>query len=137
MTDEKVPHPWIADWLGERSWSAPGEPQSEFLVFDTEADCQPFKIIHDRDMMFDHGALVQDYNFIDYFFGDEAKPIRARHYLGDDHVSVSYESNVPAKTTAEAASHLPAEVLAYLQHRFNRIDVLMAEGYQEIWPNPA
>jgi hypothetical protein len=137
LTDDKVPHPWITDWLGERSWSAPGEAPSEFLVFDTQGDSAPFKIVHDRDMMFDHGALVQDYNFIDYFFGDPEKPIRARHYLGDDHISVSYAGDTPAKTKEAAKRHVPEAVLAYLQHRFNRIDVMMAEGYQEIWPNPA
>jgi hypothetical protein len=137
MTDDKAPHPWIQDWLGERSWSAPGDAQSEFVVFETQGDTAPFKIVHDRDMMFDHGALVQDYNFIDYFFGDPAQPIRARHYLGDDHISVSYESDVPAKTKEQAERHLPAEVLAYLRHRFSRIDVMMADGYKEIWSNPA
>lgn len=132
----KVHHPWIEGWKGEPSWSAPGEPMSEFVVFDTQGDSQPFRVTHDRDMMFDHGDCVQDYNFIDYFFGPEDQPIRCRHYLGDDHVSVFLPLEGVPKTSAEVTQRLPVDVLNYLRRRFQRVQVMMVDGYREIWPNP-
>ena len=88
-TDYKVAHPWIPGWVGERSWTPPGDEPSDFISFDTRNEAQPYKIAHNRDMMFSGSRLEQDYNFIDYFFGDPGEPIRARYYLLDDEVSVA------------------------------------------------
>jgi hypothetical protein len=130
---QSVPHPFIPDWSGERSWTAPGEPLSDFITFQTDGDIEPFRISHDRDMMFDGGALVQDYNFIDYFFGDPKHPICGRHYIGDSHVSISFAGSVPLEATPQsAASHVPHEVLRYFRRRFPSVSILTAEGYLEL-----
>ena len=133
MSNEKVQHPWISCWTGERGWTPDGEPQSEFISFDTDNDAEPFRIAHNRDMMFNHGGLEQDYNFIDYFFGDADDPIHARYYLKDDHVSVDLPKAGRVQTLNDAQSAFPTDALAYLQKRFLRIDVLVAEGYTEFW----
>lgn len=128
-----VQHPWISCWIGERGWTPDGEPQSEFIFFNTENGVEPFRIAHNRDVIFNHGELEQDYNFIDYFFGDTDDPIHARHYLKDDHVLVDLPKVSRVNALKDAQGAFPRDVLAYLQKRFARIDVLVAEGYEEFW----
>lgn len=132
--DKKIPHPDVPQWLGERSWTAPGEPVSQFVVWDTEADQQPFKMAHNRDLMVDAGQIAQDYNFIDYWFGDPAAPVTARYYLGDDEISVDLPSGDRSLTLVEAKAAFPRDVLLYLQKRFGTIRVLVDTGYEVIWP---
>lgn len=84
-------------------------------------------------MMFKGGALEQDYNFVDYLFGDPGNPTHARYYLADDHVSVDLP-NLPANATIEQAREaFPVGVLQYLQRRFNTVHVLTRDGYRELW----
>ena len=134
MSDDRPPHPWIPDWAGERSWTAPGEPLSSFITFQTEDGIEPFRITHDRDMMFDGGGLVQDYNFICYWFGDPEHPVRARHYFGDAHIGIALPDNVAVQATADgAAKLLPPGVLNYCQRRFAAVTIMTREGYADVW----
>ncbi|ATY33759.1 hypothetical protein [Sphingomonas psychrotolerans] len=126
-------HPFVPEWKGERSWSAPGELPSTFVVFEAGDLGAPFRIEHGRDMMFNDGELEQDYNFIDYFFGDPDAPIRARHYLHDEHVSVVLPSLPSNVTLAQVGAFFPSDTLQYLQRRFASVQVLTAEGYSELW----
>ena len=91
-------------------------------------------ITHDRDQFRDDGQLEQDYNLINYWFGDPAAPIQARHYLGSYEVSVilpgAAESGV---SLDEAKAAMPDGVLCYLQTRFAKVDVLTASGYEAVW----
>jgi hypothetical protein len=131
--NDLVPHPWVSGWLGERAWSSPEETPSSFVSFNTDADPTPFKITHNRDMMFDGDQLQQDYNFIDYWFGDPAAPYRARHYLGDDEVSIFLTEKDGIPITVEAAlTLLPNDVLDYCRRRFGVVKVLTQDGYVEI-----
>ena len=77
----RVPHPSTPCWIGSRSWTDRSEPLSDFVSYDTRADIQPYLITHNRDQFRRGSQLEQDYNFIDYWFGDPASPIRARYYL--------------------------------------------------------
>jgi hypothetical protein len=87
---------------------------------------------HHRDHFIDGDELVQDYNFIDYEFGDPARPLRARHYLNEDSVFVDLPGERPA-TLALAQAAFPPDLLCYFQKRFPVIEVLVADGYKEIW----
>lgn len=129
----KVDHPFVPGWQGDRSWTAPGEPPSAFVTFEAGDLGAPFRIAHGRDMMFDHGELVQDYNFLDYFFGDPAAPVRARHYLGERSVAVYLPGLPEDANLAQARAAFPEDALRYLRRRFHAIEVLTGEGYCELW----
>ena len=132
-----IAHPEVPCWSGERSWTAPGEPISDTVSYDTRGDARPFLITHKRDQLRDGQEVVQDYNFIDYWFGDPASPLHARHYLRDDGVFVTLPHEAGEKLTLdEVRARFPSDVLCYLQKRFDRIEVLLQDGYQEIWSRP-
>lgn len=132
MTD-RVPYPGVPLWMGERSWTMPGEPPSEFVVWDTIDDEQPYRMAHNRDLMMNHGIVEQDYNFIDYWFGDPADPVTARYYLGAAEISVALSANGAPMSLADARMALPPAILLYLQKRFETIRVLVATGYEILW----
>lgn len=134
MTDNLVEHASIPGWFGERGWSAPGEPPSDFVAWGTEDEEQPYKMAHNRDLMMSGDQVEQDYNFIDYWFGDPALPVLARHYLDDRHVSVELPiEEGQSLSINEAKEAFPNQVLSYLQRRFDSIEVLVDTGYQTIW----
>jgi hypothetical protein len=133
VTDPNPQHPFIPNWEGERGWSAPGEPPSTFTFFQTEGGIEPFRITHNRDMMFVGGGLMQDYNFIDSLFGDPEHPVRGRHYLGDDGVSISLPDTLEIQETCAAAlALLPDDILHYFQRRFGRVSIMTTQGYADI-----
>jgi hypothetical protein len=128
-----VRHPFIPNWEGQRGWTAPGEQPSTFFSFQTEAGIEPFRITHNRDMMFEGDGLMQDYNFIDYLFGDPEHPVRGRHYLGDDGVCIFLPDTVEIPATTKAAlTLLPQDILHYFQRRFGRVSIMTNEGYADI-----
>lgn len=129
----KVDHPFIPDWHGDATWSAPGAQPAKFVTFEAGAVGAPFRIEHGRDMMFDAGSLVQDYNFIDYWFGTPDGPVHARYYLHDDHISVDLPAIAAFGTLDNARAAFPTDTLNYLQWRFGAILVLTQEGYKELW----
>jgi hypothetical protein len=121
-----VPHPQIGCWAGE---SVAGG--SDFASWSTENDVDPYLITHSRDQIRSNGELEQDYNFIDYWFGEPSSPIQARHYLGDDSVNLILPT---AEISLEQAkAYTPPETVCYLQKRFSRIDILTDAGYEEFW----
>jgi hypothetical protein len=133
-----VTHPGVPCWSGDRSWTAPGEAQSEIVVYDTGDDIEPYLITHNRDQIRRGAGLEQDYNFIDYWFGDPGNPIRARYYLRrDESVAVDLPGDAATRLSLEEIrARFPADVLCYLQSRFDRIEVHVADGYQELWALP-
>lgn len=134
MTISKVPHPDVPAWLGEGSWTAPGDPVSDYVTWDTVNDEQPFRMAHNRDLIVNGGQVEQDYNFIDYWFGDPDQPVRARHYLSDWDVSIILPQHGEAALPVEQAkAAVPPNVLLYLQKRFGAIRVLADSGYETIW----
>jgi hypothetical protein len=127
-------HPKIPGWFGQRGWSPDGEPPTTLISFSTDGDAEPFKITHGRDMIYDGAALQQDYNFIDYYFGDEADPITARHYLRDPEAMIDLpQSAGNASSVDEARTLIDPAILAYFQRRFRQISVMTAEGYEPLW----
>ena len=133
-----VAHPSVPCWGGDRSWTAPGEAQSDTVIYDTDDDIEPYLITHNRDQIRRGAGLEQDYNFIDYWFGDPANPIRARYYLrGDESVGIILPGGAGERLALdEIRRRFPADVLCYLQRRFDRIEVLVADGYRELWARP-
>ena len=116
-------HPLIPDWHADGAGN-----------FEATDHHLPFKIEHGRDMIYlGRDAPEQDYNFIDYYFGDAAKPVTARHYLGPYRASLEVYvdlSEYGDPQNAEAAQRaMPAGMLAYLQKRFDEITY----GDIEIW----
>jgi hypothetical protein len=130
----QVVHPEVSCWTGLRTWTAANEVPSQTVVYDTAQDVEPFLITHKRDQIRDKDGLVQDYNFIDYWFGQPASPIHARHYLGDNHVYVDVPVAEGERLSIETVqAYFPSDVLCYLQKRFDRIEVLVDGGYRELW----
>lgn len=134
---EAVPHPAVPCWAGQRSWTADGEKPSATIVWGTEDEEQPSRITHNRDQIREGSELVQDYNFIDYWFGSGAERVHARYYLDDERVTV----DLPLKqgellNLAQAEARVPAKTLCFLQRRFGQIDVLTDNGYETIWKLP-
>ena len=130
MNDDRVECPLVPGWWAERSWTEPGQTPSDFIVWTTDDDVEPYRMAHNRDLMMDGGELVQDYDFIDYWFGDPVAPITARHYLGSHEVSVV----LPDRRSAQAT--VPPPVLRYLQRRFAEVKLLTTAGYVTVWAAP-
>lgn len=98
--------------------------------FDTTIDNDlPLSIKHQRDRIIIDGKLEQDYRFLTYRFATSDGEIEARTYLDDVwQVSITAPIDIPT---------LPADVLAYLQARFNVIKQLGGpDGYRIIWQLP-
>lgn len=132
-----VAHPQVPCWTGQRSWTDAGAPASDYVVWDTREEEQPHRIVHNRDQIRKGGALEQDYNFIDYWFGPPSEAMKARFYFkSDDAVSVVLPGDTENLSLAMARKRIPAGVLCYLQKRFDRIEVLVAQGYVELWSLP-
>jgi hypothetical protein len=131
----RVSHPGVPCWTGLRTWTSPGEAQSDIVTYDTADDIQPYLITHNRDQFRRGPDLEQDYNFIDYWFGDPASPIRARYYLrNEESVGVILPGDAGQRLSlAEVRERFPADVLCYLQRRFEKIEVLVTDGYRELW----
>jgi hypothetical protein len=128
----RVPHPGVPCWQG---WTGP--TASGAVVYDTRDDIQPFRVAHDRDQIRRGANVEQDYNYVVYWFGDPSSPIQARYYLrNDEGVGVILPGDSARLSLAQARERFPADVLCYLQRRFDRIEVLVADGYRELWVRP-
>ena len=92
--------------------------------------CAAPRIVHGRDLIVEGGRLEQDYNFIDYFFGVEVDgvEIHARHYL-DEAGSVT----ICARCDRVADESWFPPILAYLQYRFEKIEILGPLGCEVRW----
>jgi hypothetical protein len=95
----------------------------------TDDDDLPLSIQHHRDQILIDGKLDQDYRFLTYRFAAANGAIEARTYLDDIwEVSITEPIDIP---------ELPADVMAYLQKRFNVIKQLGGpDGYRVIWEKP-
>jgi hypothetical protein len=89
-------------------------PESDDGFNSTDDDLLPIGITHSRDMIIFDGKVEQDYRFLDYRFKGRDSDIVARMYL-DDPWTVSIIEPMNCET-------LDADILAYLQRRFNLID---------------
>jgi hypothetical protein len=129
----QVPHPGIPCWLGERSWTPPGEPASPLIMFDTQGDEAPARIEHNHDLILRGYQLEQTYNFLTYHFDNQGTPLVARSYLDEPFtVSILFPNRVP-RDAAAARALISAPVLCYLQKRFRAIDALTEAGYSRVW----
>lgn len=134
QTDQSIDHPEVPCWKGHREWTEPGKPVSQNHYFDTKDDVEPFEISHDRDTFYEGTELQQDYNFINYLFGDESDPLYARHYLNSREVSIILpESAGIFESSIEAQKSISPSVLCYLKKRFSKGSVLLEDGYMNIW----
>ncbi|MBX3563339.1 MAG: hypothetical protein KF730_02065 [Sphingomonas sp.] len=94
----------------------------------------PYLITHNRDLLFKGDQVEQDYNFIDYWFGEPARPIHARHYLRDERVTVDLPTPEGVSMSLDQLrAAFPPEILCYLQKRFDQIEVRTDDGYVELW----
>ena len=94
--------------------------------FQTDDDDLPLSITHSRDTIMFGGKLDQDYRFLIYRFRGPSGDIHARAYLDD-----IWEVSI---LNGETETTLPADVMGYLQGRFNVIKVLGgSNGYTTIW----
>ena len=129
-----VPHPDIPCWTGERSWTGPGEPVSEFVSYDTDAEPLAVTIEHRRDHFRERGGVRENYNFLDYRF--PSRPgVRARAYLPfGEAVLVSVDDLRTITSLAALRRVAGDEVVCYLQKRFERIETPSGNrGYQPVW----
>jgi hypothetical protein len=94
-----------------------------------EDDDLPLSIVHSRDTIIFGGEVAQDYRFLVYRFRGPSGDIIARAYLDD-----IWEVSIPV---LGGPASLPADVMAYLQRRFNVIKMLGGpDGYMTIWQKP-
>jgi hypothetical protein len=133
----QVLHPYIPDWKGERGWNAPGEPLSTLISFVTDDEDLPYKITHNRDIIYHEGKLEQNYNFIDYYFGDASDPLRARAYMDENEAKIILpETTTIPETLSAARAQVDIAVLQYLQKRYRQISIMTAQGYEYLWSVP-
>jgi hypothetical protein len=95
----------------------------------TDDDDLPLSITHARDTIIFDGKVKQDYRFLSYRFKGRDGEIVARMYLDEPRtVSITEPMNCEA---------LDADILAYLQKRFNLIRRLGGpDGYIDMWVKP-
>jgi hypothetical protein len=92
----------------------------------TNDDDLPIAITHSRDRIVFDGRVEQDYRFLTYRFKGRDREISARVYLDDPWI-VSITEPMDCET-------LDADILAYLQKRFNLIRRLGGpDGYIDMW----
>jgi hypothetical protein len=95
----------------------------------TEDNNLPLSITHARDIIAFGGQVEQDYRFLIYQFQGPQGTIDARMYL-DEPWTVSIINPL-------AGEPVPADVLVYLQQRFDHIRQLGGpDGYTHIWSKP-
>ncbi len=127
----RAPHPEVARWTSE-----PISNQPSMVLDRTGDEEQPFRMAHNRDQLRNNGCLVQDYNFIDYWFGSADAPIMARHHLYADEVRVSLPPSRRPPTLVQAGAALSPKILCYLQKRSRGVQLLTKDGYRTIWRRP-
>ncbi len=99
------------------------------IIQSTDDNDLPISITHERDTLIFDGKIEQDYRFLTYRFKGRDGEIGARMYLDEPWtVSITEPMNCAA---------LDADVLAYLQKRFNVIRRLGGpDGYIDVWVKP-
>jgi hypothetical protein len=103
-------------------------PESGEPLLTTDDDL-PLSITHSRDMIIFDGQIEQDYRFLNYRFKGRDGDIIARMYL-DDPWTVSIIEPMNCET-------LDADILAYLQKRFNLIRCYAGpDGYIDMFAKP-
>jgi hypothetical protein len=108
--------------------TALSEYHEGFETTDDDDDL-PIAITHSRDRVIFDGKVEQDYQFLTYRFKSRDGEIRARTYL-DEPWTVSITEPMDCES-------LDADILAYLQKRFNLIRRLGGpDGYIDMWVRP-
>jgi hypothetical protein len=104
-------------------------PESGEALPLTEDDDLPLSITHSRDTIAFDGKIEQDYRFLNYRFKGRNGDVIARMYL-DDPWTVSIIEPMNCET-------LDADILAYLQRRFNLIRCYGGpDGYIDMLAKP-
>jgi hypothetical protein len=133
LPEGSVPHTGVPCWTGERTWSAPGEPPSNFVAFDTERDAVAVNIDHNRDQYRDRGAIAQDYNFLDYRFASRPA-LYVRVYLDNPSTVLVHDGTTQIRALADLRAAAGDEIVCYLQKRFEAIETPTENrGYQPVW----
>jgi hypothetical protein len=93
----------------------------------------PTEIEHRCEEMFDGDRLTQKYNYVVYHFENGGHYYWARAYLEDIDTVALFGPLDNRTTRRTVAGQMDADVLAYLQRRFQEIQALGDEGYRVIW----
>ena len=88
---------------------------------------------HRCEEVFDGDQLTQRYNYVVYHFENGGHCYWARAYLEDIDTAALFGPFDDRITRRPAASPMDADVLAYLQRRFQEIQTLGDEGYKVTW----
>ena len=133
QAQDRIPHPEVACWIGERTWTVPGEPPSDFVSFDTEGESVAVTIQHNRDQFRDGPAIAQNYNFLDYRFASRPT-LHVRVYLDDPSTVLVDNGGSRIRALADLRAAAGDEILCYLQKRFDAIEAPSDDrGYQPLW----
>jgi hypothetical protein len=105
----------------------PKQPMSDgsMITADYDDNSLPDSIIHGRDTCIENERVLCDYNFLVYYFIGKLGNVRARTYLDDMHV-------ISILTPSDEAL-IDADIMLYLQRRFDKIDILREGGYKKLW----
>jgi len=133
QTGASVQHPEVPCWTAVRTWTAPGERPSDFVIFRTESEAVAVTIVHNRDHFRDRGAVVQNYNFLDYRFSSRPA-LRVRVYLDNPSTVFVDSPGSRIRGLADLRAAAGDEIVCYLQKRFESIEVLSDDhGYRPAW----
>ena len=89
-------------------------------------DDLPVSITRGRDTCIENDRVICDYNFLDYRFNGQLSTVWARVYTDEMHL-------ISIRSPSDAA-FIDDEIMAYLQRRFEKIDILKEEqGYKRLW----
>jgi hypothetical protein len=95
------------------------------ITADYDDNSLPVSIIHGRDTCIENERVLCDYNFLDYYFTGKLGNVWARAYL-----DVIQEISI--RTPSDEAL-IDADIMLYLQRRFDKIDILREGGYKKLW----
>lgn len=89
-------------------------------------EAQP-AVWHRRDLVVEGGEWEQDYHYLDYDFAPA--PFTARAYFDENSTVLIEGDSARALTLAE----IDRPILAYLQYRYDRLQVVGENGRRTLW----
>ena len=134
QAEMRIPHPQVPCWIGERTWTAPGERPSAVVAFSTRDDAEPAVTIeHHRDEFRQGAAVAESYNFFEYRFPSRPA-VQARVYRWSNETVQVDVGNATIVTLSALRAAAGDDIVCYLQKRFDVIETFAADrGYQPVW----